>query len=59
LVITTGRRAPADWVRFVGELVAMVVAETPAVARDGAERLVVDWAPLPAATASITARQGT
>ena len=26
----------------------MVVAETPAAARDGAERVVVDWTPLPA-----------
>ena len=38
---------PADRVRFVGEVVAMVVAETPAAARDGAERVVVDWTPLP------------
>ena len=43
---------PADRVRFVGEVVAMVIAETPAAARDGAERVVVDWAPLPAVTAS-------
>src|SRR2546428_643764 len=43
---------PADCVRFVGEAVAMVVAETPAAARDGAERVVVDWTPLPAVTAS-------
>jgi aerobic carbon-monoxide dehydrogenase large subunit len=46
---------PADRVRFVGEVVAMVVAETPAAARDGAEHVVVDWSPLPAATASVTA----
>jgi len=43
---------PADLVRFMGEVAAMVVAETPAAARDGAERVVVDWAPLPAVTAS-------
>jgi carbon-monoxide dehydrogenase large subunit len=43
---------PADCVRFVGEVVAMVVAETPAAARDGAERVVVDWTPLPAVTTS-------
>jgi len=46
---------PADRVRFVGAVVAMVVAETPAAARDGAERVVVDWTPLPAVTASLTA----
>jgi len=46
---------PADCVRFVGEIVAMVVAGTPAAARDGAERVVVEWIPLPAATASLAA----
>jgi carbon-monoxide dehydrogenase large subunit len=43
---------PADRVRFVGEVVAVVLAETPAAARDGAERVVVDWAPLPAVPTS-------
>ena len=46
---------PADRVRFVGEIVAMVIADTPAAARDGAERVVVEWMPLPAATASLVA----
>src|SRR5713101_232259 len=46
---------PADRVRFVGEIVAMVVAETSAAARDGAERVTLDWAPLPAAPASLAA----
>jgi carbon-monoxide dehydrogenase large subunit len=46
---------PADRVRFVGEVVAMVVADTHAAARDGAERVVVTWTPLPAVTASLTA----
>jgi len=46
---------PANRVRFVGGIVAMVVAETPAVARDGAERVVVEWTPLPAVTGSLTA----
>jgi carbon-monoxide dehydrogenase large subunit len=32
---------PADRVRFVGEVVAMVIAEAPAAARDGAERIAV------------------
>src|SRR5215470_2944067 len=46
---------PADRARFVGEIVAMVVAETQAAARDGAERVVVEWTPLPAAPASLDA----
>jgi carbon-monoxide dehydrogenase large subunit len=46
---------PADCARFVGEIVAMVVAETTAAARDGADRVVVDWAPLPAVTDSLLA----
>src|SRR5213594_1552534 len=45
----------ADRARFVGEIVAMVVADTPAAARDGAELVAVDWTPLPAVTASVTA----
>jgi carbon-monoxide dehydrogenase large subunit len=48
---------PADHVRFAGEVVAMVVAETSAAARDGAERVGVDWTPLPAVTASIAAAE--
>jgi aerobic carbon-monoxide dehydrogenase large subunit len=46
---------PADHVRFAGEVVAMVIADTPAAARDGAERLRVDWTPLPPLTDSLTA----
>jgi carbon-monoxide dehydrogenase large subunit len=46
---------PADRARFVGEIVAMVVADSPAAARDGAERVAVEWAPLPAVTASLDA----
>ncbi len=38
---------PADRARFVGEAVAMVVAETAAAARDGAERVRVEWEPRP------------
>jgi len=33
---------PVDRARFVGQAVVMVVAESAAVARDGAERVVVD-----------------
>ena len=43
---------PVDKARFVGEAVAMVVAETPMAARDGAEAVEVDYEPLPAVAAS-------
>src|SRR5438552_3639305 len=46
---------PVDRVRFVGEPVAMVVAETALAARDGAERVMVDWEPLPAIVTSTDA----
>jgi carbon-monoxide dehydrogenase large subunit len=46
---------PADRARFVGEVVAMVIAETPAAARDGAERIRVEWTPLPAVTSAVAA----
>ena len=41
---------PTDRVRYVGQQVAMVVAETLAAAKDAAERIVVDYEVLPAAT---------
>jgi carbon-monoxide dehydrogenase large subunit len=43
---------PTDRARYVGEAVAMVIAATAAAARDGAERVVVDWEPLPAVVTS-------
>src|SRR5262249_18431756 len=43
---------PADVVRFVGEPVAVVIAETTAAALDGVERVVVDYESLPAVTAT-------
>src|SRR5438477_3634044 len=46
---------PSDLVRFVGEIVAMVVADSHAAARDGAERVTVEWTLLPATTMSLTA----
>ena len=39
---------PVDRVRYVGDPVALVVAETPAAARDAAEAVVLDVEPLPA-----------
>ncbi len=41
---------PTDTVRHVGEAVAFIVAETLAQARDAAEAIAIDWAPLPAVT---------
>jgi carbon-monoxide dehydrogenase large subunit len=46
---------PADRARYAGEAIAMVVAASAAAARDGAERVVVDWEPLPAVVASMDA----
>ncbi len=39
-----------DRVRYPGEILAVVVAETMAAARDAAEAVAVDYEPLPAAT---------
>lgn len=41
---------PADRARYVGEAVAMVVAETKAQAQAAAEAVEIDWEPLPAVT---------
>jgi carbon-monoxide dehydrogenase large subunit len=41
-----------DRVRYVGDLVAMVVAETLAQAKDAAEAIAVDYDPLPSVTAT-------
>jgi carbon-monoxide dehydrogenase large subunit len=41
---------PADKARFVGEAVAMVVATSIAIAKDAAERVEIDYEPLPAVT---------
>jgi aerobic carbon-monoxide dehydrogenase large subunit len=43
---------PADTVRFVGEPLAMVIAESAAAALDGVERVMVNYEPLPAVTAT-------
>ena len=45
-----------DKVRFVGEPVALVVADSAAQALDAAERIAVDYAPLPAVTTPEAAR---
>jgi carbon-monoxide dehydrogenase large subunit len=43
---------PTDRARFAGEAVAMIVAETAALAADAAGRVRVDWEALPAVTAT-------
>jgi carbon-monoxide dehydrogenase large subunit len=49
-VLTPHWPLPADRARFVGEGVALVVAETIAAAKDMAERLLIDYEPLPVVT---------
>jgi carbon-monoxide dehydrogenase large subunit len=46
---------PADKARFVGEAVAMVVAETIAAAKDGADHVAIDYEPLPCVTYTVDA----
>jgi aerobic carbon-monoxide dehydrogenase large subunit len=48
---------PKDKVRFPGEAVAMVLAETAAIAKDAAELAAIEYAPLPA-SASLDAAPG-
>jgi carbon-monoxide dehydrogenase large subunit len=54
--------APVRWrrakVRYVGDAVAVVVAETLAQARDAAEAIVVDYEELPAVTDTVERDQG-
>jgi carbon-monoxide dehydrogenase large subunit len=52
-LLQTNRTAlMTDKVRYVGDPVAFVVAETPAQARDAAEAVVLDIEPLPAITSA-------
>ncbi|MEK7835981.1 MAG: xanthine dehydrogenase family protein molybdopterin-binding subunit, partial [Pseudomonadota bacterium] len=46
-----------DKARYVGEAVAMVIADTVAAAKDGAELVGVDYAALPAVTSTVAAAQ--
>ncbi len=41
---------PTDKARYVGEAIAMVVAETKALALDAAEAVIIDYEPLPTVT---------
>jgi carbon-monoxide dehydrogenase large subunit len=54
-LVTRQRPLPADRARFVGEAVAMVVAETLWQARDAAEAVLIDWEPLPAVAHAVDA----
>ena len=46
---------PADKARFVGEASVMVIAESIAAAKDGAERVVIDYEPLGCVTFTVDA----
>jgi len=46
---------PTDKVRFVGEAVAVVIAESATAARDAAEAVEVDYEPLPAVSHTLDA----
>ena len=48
---------PIDKVRFVGDPIACVVAETVAQAKDAAEAIEVDIEPLPAVTSAQRGRR--
>jgi aerobic carbon-monoxide dehydrogenase large subunit len=49
---------PADRVRHVGQAVAFVIAETIAQAKDAAEKVVVDYEPLPVVTQGPESAEG-
>jgi carbon-monoxide dehydrogenase large subunit len=48
---------PADKARFVGEAIVMVIAESIAAAKDGAERVVIDYQPLECVTFTVDAAE--
>jgi carbon-monoxide dehydrogenase large subunit len=47
-----------DWVRYVGEPVAFIVAKTLAQAKDAAELIDIDYEPLPSVTDTAEAAEG-
>jgi carbon-monoxide dehydrogenase large subunit len=49
---------PADKARFVGQAIALVVADSVMAARDAAEHVTVDYDPLPAVTTTGAAADG-
>jgi carbon-monoxide dehydrogenase large subunit len=56
VLAVTRQFLPTDKVRFVGEAVAIVLAESRYLAEDGAQLVDVDWEPLPAITGVHQAR---
>ena len=52
VTVTPNLPLPVDIVRYCGEAVALVVAETAAIAADASELVRVDYEPLPAVTAA-------
>jgi carbon-monoxide dehydrogenase large subunit len=58
VTVTPKRLLPADRARFCGEAIAMVVASTPAEARDAADAVFIDYDPLPASANSDEAKTG-
>src|SRR6266851_2769983 len=53
--VSPHRVLPHDKARFAGEAVAMVIAESVIAAKDAAERVRVDFEPLPAVTDTVAA----
>ena len=53
--LSSHRVLPTDKARFAGEAVAMVVADSLGAAKDAAERVTVDFEPLPAVAETINA----
>jgi len=53
--LSSHRVLPTDKARFAGEAVAMVVADSLGAAKDAAERVAVDFEPLPAVSETINA----
>ncbi len=58
VTVTPDLPLPVDVVRYCGEAVALVVAETAAIAADAGELVAVDYAPLPAVTDARAALAG-
>lgn len=58
VAVTPNLPLPVETVRYCGEAVALVVAETAALAADGGELVEVDYEPLPAVTDARSAMAG-
>lgn len=58
LIVPPHHALATDRVRFVGEPVAFVIAETEAAAIDAAEQIIVDYRELPAIVDPVAALQG-